>query len=246
MSSRKKSSSSHNAIGSQVSECGLMHFVQPDGTIHDMYGQAVARASLSARQAKEMGLLTSGTCGRRGTISSQSAALQSYLANRLEEKTALLGSILYKLIWKGWATPAGRLFRLLRASARRTSENGFTGMPTPTCRDYRDGSAKSCKNVPSKSILGRHVHKIGVPTPKASDGMGGRKRKGQTAGGDSHLQLEPRQMDFGQVQNGYPELTDSGAPLNPDYSRWLMGLPTAWSSCAPMETPSVLRKRKHS
>ena len=30
--------------------------------------------------------------------------------------------------------------------------------PTPTSRDWKDGSAKSCKNVPANSLLGREVH----------------------------------------------------------------------------------------
>jgi hypothetical protein len=30
--------------------------------------------------------------------------------------------------------------------------------PTPTSRDWKDGTAKSCKNVPPNSLLGREVH----------------------------------------------------------------------------------------
>ena len=30
--------------------------------------------------------------------------------------------------------------------------------PTPTSRDWKDGSAKSCKNVPANALLGREVH----------------------------------------------------------------------------------------
>ena len=31
--------------------------------------------------------------------------------------------------------------------------------PTATARDYKDGTAKSCQNVKSKSLLGREIHK---------------------------------------------------------------------------------------
>lgn len=102
------------------------------GQTTDPSGQGHARASLSARQAKEMDLLTSGTYGPRSTISSKSAALQQSLANRLQAKTASLGSTLYTLTWKERATPSGLQICALRASARRISASDCTGWPTPT------------------------------------------------------------------------------------------------------------------
>ena len=36
------------------------------GQTRDLFGPAVVRANLSAQQAKELGLMTSGTCGRSG------------------------------------------------------------------------------------------------------------------------------------------------------------------------------------
>jgi hypothetical protein len=86
-----------------------------------LYGQDHVRASLSARQAKEQGLLMSGTCGPRSTTSSASASLQSSLVSRLQAKTALVGSTLYCLTWKQRDTPGGRSISALRASVRRIS-----------------------------------------------------------------------------------------------------------------------------
>jgi len=40
----------------------------------------------------------------------------------------------------------------------------MAGWPTTTTRDYKDGTAKSCENVPSNALLGRVVHTAG-PTP---------------------------------------------------------------------------------
>jgi hypothetical protein len=55
--------------------------------------------------------------------------------------------------------------------ARSTDAIGFgSWVGTPTSRDYKDGSAKSCQNVPVKSRLGRAVHTL---QPHPSDQAGG-------------------------------------------------------------------------
>ncbi len=67
-----------------------------DGLTISQSGQAPVRASLSARQAKAMGLLTSGTYGPLSSTSSASADLSTSLANRLQQVTQMYGSTLYK------------------------------------------------------------------------------------------------------------------------------------------------------
>ena len=37
--------------------------------------------------------------------------------------------------------------------------------PTPTGRDWKDGSAESCANVPANGLLGRVIHQRAWPTP---------------------------------------------------------------------------------
>jgi len=94
-----------------------------------------ALANLSARQAKEAGLLTSGTYGPPSSISSRSAALQSCLASKLQARMGFNGSILFRLTWKERVTPSGRPICALRASqwrqAKRKSgnrlSNGYDG-----------------------------------------------------------------------------------------------------------------------
>ena len=78
------SSPSCEQVGPMIAPCGLVH-------VH---------ANLSARQAKEMGLLTSGTFGPTSSISSVSTDLSMSLANRLQAVTQIHGSTLYKLTWK--------------------------------------------------------------------------------------------------------------------------------------------------
>jgi hypothetical protein len=136
-------------------------------------GQAPVRASLSARQAKAQGLLTSGTSGQLGTISSKSAALQSSLASRLQARTALVGSTLYRLTWKQRATPSGRSIYALRASARRISGSASgsseSGWPTPTTRDYKgqSGSGRQEKKGDPSDTLPNAAVTAGWPTPTA-------------------------------------------------------------------------------
>ncbi len=144
---------SHNATSSPVSECGHLPCAVQDGRMINQSGQEVVRASLSARQAKEMGLLTSGTFGLHSSTSSASASLALSLVNRLQVKTASDGSTLFKLIWKQRTTPSARSIYALRASVRRISDSDYSGWPTPTTRDWKDG--KECQNVPLNSLLGR-------------------------------------------------------------------------------------------
>lgn len=121
----------HSATFSPVSASGVMPYVVPDGLMTAPYGQEVAPVNLSARQAAEKGLLTSGTFGPRSSIFSASAALSQFLANRLQARTASHGSTLYHLTWKLRVTPLGRLIPALRASVRRISVKDCIGWPTP-------------------------------------------------------------------------------------------------------------------
>lgn len=54
-----------DCTSSPESQYGTTHSIRPDGD-EARYGREVARASLSARQARELGLMTSGTFGRFG------------------------------------------------------------------------------------------------------------------------------------------------------------------------------------
>ena len=130
-------SDSISAISSPGSADGPLPCVAQDGQTAARHGQHHALASLSARQAKDLGLLTSGTYGPPHTGLSASAALSWSLASNLEALTRTTGSTLYKLTWKPWAMPSGRLRFRLRASARRTRETVLIGWPTPIASNGR-------------------------------------------------------------------------------------------------------------
>ncbi len=160
---------------------GPSHFVARDGTIRDQSGQPVARASLSARQVKALGLMTSGTSGPPSTTSSPSAGLQLSLESRLQARLSNLGSTLYTLTWKPWTTPSGVSRSRLRASVRRISETVLTGWPrgwaTPAARDYRCANALQWSErgggAKGEQLNNQVVHLAGWPTPRALDGENG-------------------------------------------------------------------------
>lgn len=124
-----------NATSSPGSADGAAPCGLPGGPTTAPSGPDPAHASLSARQAKERGLLTSGTYGPPGSGSSSSGDLAASLASRLRAGTAMLGSTLYRLTWKPWVTPAGRSYFLLRASARPSGDTAFGSWPAPTAEE---------------------------------------------------------------------------------------------------------------
>src|SRR5579864_3525106 len=99
MNDQSKMSSPRNSLGlpSVISSpelaSGATHFVERGGRIVGQSGPEAAPANLSARQAKERGLLTSGTYGQHFIPSS----LAQSLGNKLRAKTVLLGSKLFTL-----------------------------------------------------------------------------------------------------------------------------------------------------
>ncbi len=240
------SKDSLNATSLPASVSGVSPCGEQDGRTTDPYGLAPVLASHSARQVKAMGLLTSGTFGLPSIISLRSDALQSSLESKLRAKTQTLGSTLYKLTWKPWATSSGRSRSRLRASVRRISETGCTGWPTTTTRDWKDGGNPEV-NVELNSLLGRVVWLAGWPTPL----VGGTSpaSHGQISG-DYRRAMEvikdvpqpTRLTATGELLIGSSAGMESGGQLAPSHSRWLMGLPRAWDECAPKSLPNSRKK----
>ena len=189
----------HNAISSPELAGGPTPYSLRVGRLSVPYGQAPARVNLSARQAKEKGLLTSGTYGRPSTGLSNSAALNMSLGSRLQAKLENRGSTLYRLTWREKATPAGLPCYQLVASAPRISVSDCSGWPTPraTMRDgndtpemKKDRGANPGLELPVAAKLAGHPSQkwdvqegsAGWPTPRANDSTGAKIPPGREGG----------------------------------------------------------------
>ncbi len=211
----------------------------PAGPMTGPCGPDPALASLSARQAKEQGLMTSATYGLIGDGSSTSADLQSSLASRLRLRTAAIGSPEYALTWKHWDMPRGPQICALRASARRTSGNDFGGWPTPKDQNPAQDTTYAGGNPTLARVAG-------WATPTARDYRSESATDEYNEKRWSHPRGKPLSAQAGQAQSGSNAPTEKRGALNPALSRWLMGYPAEWDSCGATAMQSARRLRRFS
>jgi hypothetical protein len=150
------------------------------------------------------------------------------------------------VLMAGWPTPSSagfeakdmaRLEERRRECKERTGNgNGFgltigqatglwlSGWPTPTTQD-----ANGC-----------------LETTAVAEREAARKSWSNSLRVTAHAAGPARFTASGEMLTGSSAAMESGGPLNPAHSRWLMGLPPAWDDCAPAATRSSRRKPKSS
>ena len=273
------------ATSSQASADGPMPCDSLVGPTISPSGPDRPLANLSARQAKALGLLTSGTSGPASSGSSASASLATSVANRLRQAMRFDGGILWRLTWKGRATPARRWIYQRQASARRTSGADCSGWPTPNTLDTIDREGLRPSRIATNrdsGYLTEIVVRVPWPTPVTTDavGAGGRNETAQKDGSKTHAGTSltdaamaadcwhtpvvrdlrnsggdgtnprdlPRQaaLTHGPTLSGSPAQTGKRGQLNPAFSLWLMGYPTAWGRCAARVMPSSRKRQQKS
>jgi hypothetical protein len=246
-------------LAAGVSPCDLL-----DGPMTDLFGREVVRARrfplrerkstalnakaetyfriltapeyLPAVSAGTNGPLTRDTFGRNFIGSSATAALQSSLANRSRARTDLSGSPEYELRWKSWDMALGPKINALRASARRMSDNAFTGWPTPKVQNGNGTRTDHRTDLQTAAQL------TGWPTPEAGnfgamnvERLEQRRAECKARHGNNgfgltlgqavamHLSGWPTPMAGTPAQNG------NNAAGNNDYSRRVTGL-AGWAT----------------
>ncbi len=181
--------------------------------------------------------------------------LQERLAAALVKKLPQpAGSTLFSMTWKDLITPAGRRVCRLRASGRRTSDSGCGSWPTPnagpqndtdsTWEARRDALKAQHRNGNGFGMtLGMAMTLASWATPTSRD-----HKDGSPTENVPENALLGRQVwqAIGPISSGSPAETASPGQLNPAFSLWLQGYPSAWQSCAARVIPSSRKSRKRS
>lgn len=262
-----------NATFSPGGAGGHTHSASPDGRTEDLFGPEAAHASRFLLPDDKKVKQTKGTYGQNGSGSSASAALQKSLESRLKARLPTGGLTMFMKGWKMKATPSGRLYCQLVASARPINGTDYGLWPTTRATDGMNGNRSmegalreyargGQKDMPTMALWA---------TATVNDATGSQYQNGKN--GQKFLKLPgqvkssaflatatvrdnkdgpfcpnvPTNALLGrQVWSGSSAPTENKGSLNPEFSFWLMGIPIDACSCISRGIPSSRRSRRSS
>ena len=138
-SPRKTSKDTPSATSSAGSEDGHTPSDLPVGTPVDLFGVPLSPVNPFQLPGRGRDTRTNDISSRLFKVLSRSVCPPSSSGNKYPAPSEWGGSMEYKMHWKQKATPSGRSYYQLVASAHRTSGKDFSGWPTAASRDVKGG-----------------------------------------------------------------------------------------------------------
>lgn len=127
----------------------------------------------------------------------------------------------------------------------------LSGWPTCSARDWKNG--QSNQHGKNARPLNEVAMLAGWGTPAAQEAGGtpeqflARKQKAKENGAQLGASLTSLSLQaHGVIMKSSPAQTEKRGALNPEHSRWLMGFPTEWLSCADLAMLSCRKSRRNS
>lgn len=106
-----------------------------------------------------------------------------------------------------------------------------------------EGALKEAARKGANNDLGVTSQLAGWPTASARDWKGG---KSNQHGKNARPLNEMAELASGPPSTSSPAEMENRGALSPEHSRWIMGFPPEWASCAPTAMPSSRKSRRSS
>jgi len=213
-SSQATSRDTSSVISSVASQAGPKPCGVPELPQTDLFGQVLAPVSPSVAPAQARASKIHAIYGRTSFGSSESADLSESLGSRLQTLSGMVGSTVYRQIWRRKTTPLGRRYWEHTARGQITSGSDCTGWRSPTGSDGEGGAmdilwAMQNKACPKLKLRDQSLL-TGRPSPKTTD-CGDKAGKNATINEAGRV-VRPSGQDFSMALSNAAQLSGWPTP----------------------------------